>query len=231
MTRTVSVIIPAYAEAGRVGETVTAVLAGMDALPDLIPEVIVVDDGSPDATAEEAESAGARVVRLRRNHGKGAALTAGLAKAKGEILVLLDADLRQSAGEAAHLLAPILDGAADVTVASFPRTPGRRAGFGMVLTLARWGIRRAGGAPMQSPLSGQRAMSRKAWERIGRLDADFGVEMGLNLDAARLGLRVVEVPTTMSHRVTGRNWAGFRHRGRQFLYVALAILRRWHKLR
>jgi hypothetical protein len=51
--------------------------------------------------------------------------------------------------------------------------------------------------------------------------------MGLNLDALAAGLRVLEVPTQMRHRATGRDWRGFLHRGRQFRDVALAILRRW----
>lgn len=227
MTRRVSVVIPAYNEAGRVGETVLAVRRGLSTVPELQPEVLVVDDGSPDATAAEAEAAGARVLRLPKNQGKGGALTTGFKQATGDLLVMLDADLRHSAEELPKLLAPVLEGLADITVATFPRMTNRPAGFGLVLRLARWGLHRAGSVPMQAPLSGQRAFTREAWEQIGRLDRDFGVEMGLNLDAARLGLRVLEVPTTMTHRATGRNWAGFRHRGRQFLYVALAILRRW----
>lgn len=209
------------------GETVAAVRRGLGTVPDLEPEVIVVDDGSPDGTAAEAEAAGAEVVRLPRNLGKGGALAVGLNRATGDLLVMLDADLRHSAEEVPMLLAPVLEGLADMTVATFPRMTNRPAGFGLVMRLARWGLHRAGSVPMQAPLSGQRAFTRKAWEQIGRLDRDFGVEMGLNLDAARLGLRVMEVPTTMTHRATGRNWAGFRHRGRQFVYVALAILRRW----
>jgi len=196
--------------------------------------VLVVDDGSPDGTAAEAEAAGAecatpvRVLRLARNSGKGAALMAGLEEARGEALLLLDADLRASAAEAVRLLEPVLSGEADMAVATFPRSPGKKGGgFGLVLRLARWGLQRAGAPPMQAPLSGQRAMSRTAWRRIGRLDGGFSTEMGLNLDACRAGLRVVEVPTQMAHRVTGRDWAGFRHRGRQFRDVALAILRRW----
>jgi glycosyltransferase involved in cell wall biosynthesis len=226
VTGTVTVLIPAFNEAGRVGETVRAVSKALAEIPGVRAEVRVIDDGSTDATAAEAETAGARVLRLPRNRGKGGALRAGLEAAAGETLLFLDADLRDTAREAFLLLAPVLEGAADMTVATFPRVPGRKGGFGLVLRLARWGLRRAGGAPMQAPLSGQRALTRAAWERIGRLDPGFGLEMGLNLDAACLGLRVLEVPTQMAHRETGRDWAGFCHRGRQFRDVALALLRR-----
>jgi glycosyltransferase involved in cell wall biosynthesis len=216
----ISVVIPAYREAGRVGATVRAILTVLEA------EVIVVDDGSPDGTADEAEDAGARIIHLPRNSGKGAALTAGLNEAQGAVLMMADADLGDSAAELARLVEPVLAGEADVAVAAFPVPAGHRGGFGLVKALARWGLRRAGAPPMSSPLSGQRALTRHAWERIGRLDPGYGAEMGLNLDAARLGLRVVEVPVTMTHRLTGRDLAGFRHRGRQFRDVLLAILRR-----
>ena len=226
MTPAVSVIIPAYNEAAVVGRTVRAVSAALAAIEGGT-EILLVDDGSSDDTVGAAAAAGAVVLRLERNRGKGEALRSGLENARGQVLLLLDADLGDSAGEAAALLGPVLAGEADMTVAVFPRRAGGGGGFGMVLRLARWGLRRAGAAPMQAPLSGQRALTREAWTRIDRLDARFGIEMGLNLDAARLGLRVREVPVEMSHRVTGRDWAGFRHRGRQFWDVGLAILRRW----
>jgi glycosyltransferase involved in cell wall biosynthesis len=220
-----SVVVPAYREAGRVGETVQAIRAALaDEWPDF--ELLVVDDGSPDGTAAEAEAAGATVLRLTQNVGKGAALARGLAKARGDLLAMLDADLGVSAADVTLLLEPVVAGEADMSVAVFPSTPGHRGGFGFVLRAARWGLRRAGAPPMQAPLSGQRVFTRAAWERIGRLDDGFALEMGLNLDAAHAGLRVVEVPTTMRHRLTGRNLAGFRHRGRQFAAVLRALARR-----
>ena len=226
MTPAVSVVIPASNEASTVGDTVRAIAAALRPIAGG-HEIRVVDDGSTDGTATEAEAAGADVHPLPRNRGKGEALRAGLDRARGGVLLLLDADLGASAGEAARLLEPVLAGAADMTVAVFPKRSGGGGGFGLVLRLARWGLRRAGASPMQAPLSGQRALTREAWARIGRLDTRFGIEMGLNLDAARLGLRVREVPVEMTHRVTGRDWAGFLHRGRQFRDVGLAILRRW----
>jgi glycosyltransferase involved in cell wall biosynthesis len=218
-----SAVIPAYREAQRVGATVRAALRALEGAG-LPAEVLVVDDGSPDDTAAVAAAAGARVMRLPRNRGKGAALAAGLAAARGSLLVLLDADLGDSAEEAGRLLGPVLSGEAEMTVARLPAAGG--GGFGLVRRLAVWGLRRAGAPPLQAPLSGQRVLSRAAWERIGRLDAGFGLEMGLNLDAARLGLRVVEVETAMTHRLTGRTPAGFLHRGRQLVDIARVLHRR-----
>lgn len=226
MTVLVSVVIPAYREADRIAATVGGVRRAFAPLPEAVTglEILVVDDGSPDRTGALAEAAGARVLRLPVNSGKGAALLAGLPQAAGDVLMMLDADLGESAAEATRLLAPILSGRADMTVATFPRLGG--GGFGLVKRLAAWGLRHGGAPAMAAPLSGQRALTRAAWERIGRLDPGFGLEMGLNLDAARAGIRVVEVPTEMTHRITGRNWAGFRHRARQFRDIAATLFRR-----
>ena len=124
------------------------------------------------------------MVTLSRNRGKGGALLAGLEAARGAVLLLVDADLGDTAGEVAELVPPVADGRADMAVAVLPALGG--GGFGLVKSLARWGLRRAGGAPMAAPLSGQRALRRETWKAIGRLDPGFGIEMGLNLDAARL---------------------------------------------
>ena len=221
----VSVIIPAYQEAATVRATVTALSLALSERPELEYELVVVDDGSTDATAAEAASAGARVMRLERNGGKGAALLRGLDETDGAVILMVDADTGSSAAAAAALLDPVLAGEADMTLGVLPVPPGH-GGFGLVKGLARWGVRRAGGPELCAPLSGQRALTRTAWQAIGRLDPGYGIEMGLNLDVVRHGLRLQEVPVAMQHRLTGRTVAGFRHRGRQFRDVALAILRR-----
>lgn len=216
------VLIPAHDEADRIAETVRAArgIAGVGL-------VVVVDDGSRDSTAVRAEAAGAEVVRLERNVGKGAALDAGLARVRdrADALLLLDGDLGESAAQGALLLAPVLAGEADMTVAIFPKVT-IRAGFGLVKGLARWGIARMGsGFETQAPLSGQRAMARSCWEAVTPFAFGYGVEVALTVHALRAGLRVAEVPTTMSHAATGRDAVGFAHRGRQFAHVAGALTR------
>jgi hypothetical protein len=191
-----------------------------------VTRVVVVDDGSADDTAEIAEAAGAKVVRLVFNVGKGAALEAGASRVSdADIILLLDGDLAETAGEAAVLLAPILDGEADMSVAAFPR-PAGKAGFGLVKGLARWGIARmGGGVRADAPLSGQRAMTCECFEAVRPFASGYGVEVALTVRALRHGLRVVEVPTTMGHAATGRDLSGFVHRGRQFVHVAIALTR------
>jgi glycosyltransferase involved in cell wall biosynthesis len=222
----VVVLIPAHDEAGRIADTVAAARG----IPG-VTRVLVVDDASRDETAEIAEAGGAEVLRLPVNVGKGAALDSGLAlvRADADMLLMLDGDLGASAAQGALLIERVTRGDADMTIAAFPR-PATKAGFGLVKGLARFGIRALGGAAGHSfeptaPLSGQRAMTRECWERVTPFAFGYGVEVALTVRALRAGLRVEEVVTTMSHDATGRDAAGFTHRGRQFAHVARALAR------
>jgi glycosyltransferase involved in cell wall biosynthesis len=105
-------LIPAYNEAARIGAVLQAVLGHPD-----LAEVIVIDDGSSDGTAERAMAAGARVVRLSPNRGKSGALAAGLDLVQTSHVLLLDADLiGLRAQDIARLIAPVAEGRADVTM-------------------------------------------------------------------------------------------------------------------
>jgi glycosyltransferase involved in cell wall biosynthesis len=214
----ISVIIPAWNEAERIEKT----LCALREIPDL-EEILVIDDGSADGTAQIAERAGATVLRLPENRGKGYALTIGVEAARGDILLLLDADLQESAAEAVKLLTPVLHDEADMTIATFPVIPGAGGGVGLVVRLARYGIRRITGRTMIAPLSGQRALRRAVLHATEGFDAGFGAEVGLTIDALCAGLRVLEVPTQMSHRITGRDARATLHRARQFVAVLRAL--------
>lgn len=214
-------LIPAHDEADRIAATVTAALgvSGID-------RVMVIDDASSDGTAAIARDAGAEVLALAENRGKGGALQAGLdlVAQDADVVVLLDGDLGATAAEAGLLLAPVLDGAADMTIATLPRPP-KSGGFGLVKGLARWGIRTMSGFEPTAPLSGQRALNEAALRAATPFATGYGVEVALTVRAARAGMRLLEVPTTMGHAATGRDVAGFIHRGRQFRHVAVALVR------
>lgn len=214
-------VVPAKDSAASVGATVRA----LRELP-AVDRVVVVDDGSADATAEAASAAGAEVLVLPRNVGKGGAVAAGVAASpEADVHLLIDADLSSTAAAADRLLGPVLAGEADMTIGVLP-SAGGRGGFGLVRDLAGWGIRRATGLTVRAPLSGQRAV-RSALLRAVDVAPRFGLEVGLTVDVARAGGRIREVEVPMDHRHTGRSLRGFAHRGRQGADVVRAL---WPRL-
>lgn len=218
----VVVVIPALNEQQRIAATVTAART----IPG-VAAVVVADDGSTDNTSAVATESGAHVVRLPRNRGKAAAMVAGAeaATAQGYAdapLLFLDADLEHSAATAAPLVAPVLDGRADMTIAILPPgTPG--GGHGFVVRLASRGIVRATGWTPTQPLSGQRCIRRELFDAVQPLAGGFGVETGLTIDALRRGAAVLECPVPIAHRVTGTSWRDQIHRARQYRDVWLAL--------
>lgn len=217
----VAVLVPAHDEAERIATTVAAARA----IPG-VTRVLVVDDASADDTAVRAEEAGAKVVRLLNNVGKGAALEAGAMRVENaDVIILLDGDLGETAAQGALLLSPVLSGDADMCIATFPKPDGK-AGFGLVKNLARWGIAKMGdGFEAEAPLSGQRALTRECFSAVRPFATGYGVEVALTIRALRAGMRIAEVETTMTHAATGRDLTGFVHRGRQFVHVSLALAR------
>jgi len=140
-------------------------------------------------------------------------------------LLFLDADLEDSAAEAGPLAEPVLEGAADLTIAVLSAT-GAGGGHGFVLALARSGIRQATGWTATAPLSGQRCMTRELFDAVQPLARGFGVETGLTIDALRNRARVLECSVPFRHRVTGTGWNDQLHRARQYRDVWLALAAR-----
>jgi hypothetical protein len=192
-------------------QTIAATVA---ALKDQFPaaEVIVADDGSRDASAAEAERAGAHVIRLPRR-GKGQALSLAEREAPPGALLLADADL---VGD----LSPLAAMDADVAIAVFAERRG--GGFGVARGAARLLIHARTGFDPREPLSGQRALSEAARERCFPLAPGFGCELRMTIDAARSGLRLAELELPLSHAATSRDLRGFAHRAGQLLDALLA---------
>jgi hypothetical protein len=226
----VAVVIAARNEADRVRATVAAAagLAGVGL-------VVVVDDGSRDATAALARQAGAAVMRHPGNQGKGAAMETGAEavrlidqrehRDRPRHLLFLDADLGDTAARAAPLIDPVMAGTADMTIAVFAATV-KLGGHGLVVGLSGAGIRRATGWQPKQPLNGQRCLTRAAFEAARPLAHGWGVETALTIDLLRQGLRVTEVEVDLAHRATGTGLRAQLHRAHQLTDVARALAAR-----
>jgi len=226
----VAVVIAARNEADRIAATVAAAagLAGVGL-------VVVVDDGSRDATAAVAQRAGAAVMRHQANRGKGAAMETGAEavrlvdqrehRDRPRHLLFLDADLSETAAQAGPLMDPVTAGTADMTIAVFAATV-KLGGHGLVVGLSGAGIRRATGWQPRQPLNGQRCLTRAAFEAARPLAHGWGVETALTIDLLRQGLRITEVEVELAHRATGTGLRAQLHRAHQLTDVARALAAR-----
>lgn len=195
----VNVIIPAYNEEGGVGQV-------LDDIPrEAVSEVIVVDNGSTDRTADVARRHGARVVHEERR-GYGQACLAGIAAMDpaAEIVVFLDADYSDDPREIVSVLAPILDGRADMVIGS--RTLGRRE-KGALAPQARFGnrlatslIRRLWGVTF-TDLGPFRAIRRDTLRAMNMRDTNFGWTVEMQVKASLLGVPVTEVAVSYRRRI------------------------------
>ena len=224
----VAVVIPAKDEAKRIAETVRAARAipGVDL-------VVVVDDGSSDDTLNVARSAGATAVRHTVNRGKAAAMETGASVVAmrdvpgvpAHVLLFIDADLGESAIEIATLVHPVVAGEADCSIAALPPQKGA-GGHGFVVGLGTSAIEKATGWHPTQPLSGQRCLTRDAFDAVCPLAAGWGVEVGMTIDLLVRGFTVQEVPCNLKHRATANDLAGNIHRGKQYLGVLRAVMAR-----
>ncbi len=220
----VAAVVPALDEADRVATTVAA----LRSLPD-VRHVVVVDDGSTDATLRRAGDAGAVVVRHPHRLGKGSALQTGAARidrfadADDLALLFVDADLGATAVNVAPLVPPVLSGQADMTIAVLPPQLSTGGGHGLVVSLARKGIRDATGWEPTQPLSGMRCLTREVFAAASPLAHGWGAETALTIDVLTAGFTVREVPCDLQHRVSGGDWRGQLHRGGQYADVARAL--------
>jgi glycosyltransferase involved in cell wall biosynthesis len=197
----VAVVIPALNEA----ENIAAVVRE---LPwDLIHECIVVDNGSTDATAAEAQAAGARVVAISQR-GYGRACAAGAAAANGNILVFMDGDGSDVSTEMDQLLQPILAGDCDFVIGSRMRgnrEPGSLlisqifAGWlaGLLLRLL-YRVRYTDMGPF-------RAITREALQTLHMSEQTYGWNLEMQMRAAQRGLRIREIPVSYRKRAGGES--------------------------
>lgn len=199
----IAVIIPALNEEGSVAHVIAKVPR------DLIHEVIVVDNGSTDRTAEVAQRAGAQVVREERR-GYGYACAAGVAAAGDEfdVLVFMDGDGSDDAGQMRALIEPIERGEADLVLGSRVLGPAARGALlphqrlGNVLTTAL--VRLLYGQRI-TDLPPFKAIGRPVLVELGMGEMTYGWTVEMIVKCARRGCRIVEVPVAARPRIAGQS--------------------------
>lgn len=190
-----------------------------------VDEVVVVDDGSSDATAEVARAAGVKVVRHSTNQGYGAAINSCFEMARAanaDILVILDADGQHHAGEIPRLVTPVLKEEADLTVGSrflgrgvrFPKY--RKFGIDVINWLWNFGSK----VKVSDTQSGFRAYGRKLFKDFPLKEKGMSISIEILEKARQRKATIREVPISCFYEVSSLNWRAIKHG----LGVALAVV-------
>lgn len=154
-----------------------------------VDEIIVVNDGSTDNTEDEALKAGAIVINHDTNKGKGEALFTGYKQAECDIIAFIDADIYNLTSQKVEaIIRPILDGKVDITKTKFSRASGRVTELTAKPLLNFFFPE----ISFEQPLSGQFAARKEILKRIN-FEKDYGVDVGIVIDADVLGISIMEV--------------------------------------
>lgn len=219
----VSIVIPAFDEELGIGPVVERVRALRS-----WAEVLVVDDGSRDRTAEVAAAAGARVVRHPYNKGNGAAVKTGIRAARGELVLLMDADGQHDPDDVLRVLEPL--DLHDLVVgarSSRDQTATRALGNWVFTRLASW----LTGRPIPDLTSGFRAARReRLLEILHLLPNGFSYPTTSCLALLKAGHNVTFVPITARRRV-GRSKIRVLQDGTKFLLIIFKIVTLYSPLR
>ena len=221
MSASLSIIVPAYNEAARLGESLPVIIEYLNRTHPA-GELIVVDDGSTDDTAAVSRqlfanpgTINAKVITYQNNRGKGHAVRTGLAASQAPIALFSDADLSTPITETPRLIEPIEQGEADVTFGSRAldrkligiHQPWRREQGGRVFNLI---VRLATGLPFWDTQCGFKAFRMSACRpivEVANIDR-FGFDVELLYVSQLAGLRLREVPVRWDHKVGALDGSG-----------------------
>jgi len=207
----VALVIPVLDEEATIGDVVRAVPR------EVVREILVVDGGSRDATGELAKGAGARVIAASRA-GYGAACREGAdaADASCSIVAFIDGDGSDDPAEISRIVAPVAAGEADFVIGSRSRglrEPGSMSAHQLLAGhLAGFAIRSLYGV-RYTDMCPLRAISRPALERLGMREMTYGWNLEMQMRAARMGLRIVELPVRHRRRAGGSSKVAGSNKG------------------
>jgi glycosyltransferase involved in cell wall biosynthesis len=202
-----SVIVPVFNEEQTVGNIIQRVKAVMEKLGCRY-EVIVVDDCSRDRSLEISKREGVKVYQLKEHMGKGYALRAGLAKAKGEIIVTIDSDGSHRPEELPLLLAPVLQDQADLVIGSrylSQKSVAARRLNAFGVRLFNFLIRLFTKTAVSDSQSGYRVMKSQVLAGMRLKSGEYEIESEMLVKTAQRGFRVMEVPISFEQRTYGRS--------------------------
>ena len=209
----ISCVVPAYNEAQNLGPMLTELTARLGQLTDRW-EVVVVDDGSRDATPVAMlpwlARPGVRYVRLSRNFGKEAALTAGIDRAKGDVVLLMDADLQHPVSLVPQMLNAWRNGADMVCAVRASRAEEgwlKRVGTSVFY----WVVNQGAAVPLPVDAGDFRLMDRRVADALRALPERNRFMKGLY---AWVGFDTVTIPYTPAERHAGRSSFSLRHLSR-----------------
>jgi glycosyltransferase involved in cell wall biosynthesis len=202
-----SIIIPVYNEELTIGNIIDRSKAAAAQIG-LKFEVIVVDDHSYDCSLDVARKRNIRIFTLKEHLGKGYALRAGFAKAKGDIIVTIDSDGSHCPEELQEVLAPILTGKTDMVIGSrymnHKKVETRKLNkFGV--SIFNYLIQIFTGVSITDSQSGYRAMKREVLTKQKTKSGGYEIESEMLVKTAKAGFRVSEVPITFEQRTYGHS--------------------------
>ena len=201
----ISVVIPVFNEELTIGNVIERLTAVMQKIG-FKYEIIVVDDCSTDRSLEISKSQSAKVFSLKKHMGKGYALRAGFAKAKGEIVTTIDSDGSHRPEELPRLLTPILQNEADLVIGSryLSQKPVATKKLNVVgVRLFNFLIKILTRAEVSDSQSGYRVMKSAVLRNMRLKSSEYEIESEMLVKTARQGFRVREVPISFEQRTYG----------------------------